>query len=479
MEGPVVRTIAIINQKGGCGKTTTAISLAGIFARLGARTLLVDVDPQSHCAAGLAIPEQRIDLDIGDAMLADPEKFDEERLLWRVTRNLDLAPSRTRIAGLEASRGGLADAEDKELRLSRVLAKLAPRYDVCLIDCSPSIGLLAYNAISAADAALIPVETSFFSLQGATRQVSAIRSLAKRLESRITTWVLPTIHDPSSPLAKDLLSELRKRFGQRVAPVTVRRDEALRESVSFGQPIIDYAPASTGATDYRSLALWLADVLKVNINRAAQEVLAEIPEASAPVAIADAAAPEPSAVVSAERSAPLSSVEPKPGSSGLSRSEDLSRRAMALQRRLQGIGTPVQLDENEEHGRVGGRPLSDTLRRLYGARATASGVLFVQPATIGERVCVAGAFNGWSADAAEMRLNEEMGVFELCLTLPSGRHEYRLVVDGRWGPDKYNPLTADNPFGEPNSVVVVHERPVPAVLKRPTEPMCVAEEQRR
>ncbi|MCC5785475.1 MAG: AAA family ATPase [Phycisphaerales bacterium] len=468
-----MRTIAIINQKGGCGKTTTAISLAGIFARLGARTLLVDVDPQSHCAAGLAIPEQRIDLDIGDAMLADPEKFDEERLLWRVTRNLDLAPSRTRIAGLEASRGGLADAEDKELRLSRVLERLAPRYDVCLIDCSPSIGLLAYNAISAADAALIPVETSFFSLQGATRQVSAIRSLAKRMESRITTWILPTIHDPSSPLAKDLLSELRKRFGQRVAPVTVRRDEALRESVSFGQPIIDYAPASVGATDYRSLALWLADVLKISIDRAAVEAAPE--PTQAPVR---AAPPEPAeASVSGEA---LERMETKPNGAGLSRAEDLTRRAQALQRRLQGIGTPVRIAEDEGDGaRVGGRPLSDTLRRLYGARATASGVLFVQPATIGERVCVAGGFNGWSDTDAPMRLNEEMGVFELCLTLPAGRHEYRLVVDGRWGPDKYNPLTANNPFGEPNSVVVVHERPVPAVLKRPSGSLCVAEEQRR
>ncbi len=468
-----MRTIAIINQKGGCGKTTTAISLAGIFARLGARTLLVDVDPQSHCAAGLAIPEQRIDLDIGDAMLADPEKFDEERLLWRVTRNLDLAPSRTRIAGLEASRGGLADAEDKELRLSRVLGKLSHRYDVCLIDCSPSIGLLAYNAISAADAALIPVETSFFSLQGATRQVSAIRSLAKRLESRITTWVLPTIHDPSSPLAKDLLSELRKRFGQRVAPVTVRRDEALRESVSFGQPIVDYAPASVGATDYRSLALWLADVLKISIDRSAAEATPEPTRAPA-----RATPPEP--VVASGSGEQLERMETKPNGAGLSRAEDLTRRAQALQRRLQGIGAPVRIAEDEGDGsRVGGRPLSDTLRRLYGARATASGVLFVQPATIGERVCVAGGFNGWSDSAAPMRLNEEMGVFELCLTLPAGRHEYRLVVDGRWGPDKYNPLTANNPYGEPNSVVVVHERPVPAVLKRPSGSLCVAEEQRR
>src|SRR5437016_12709818 len=115
--GVSMRTIAIINQKGGCGKTTTAINLAATLAKHGFRTLLVDMDPQSHCAAGLAIPEQRIDLDIGDAMLAGPDDaIDPKRLFWRASRNLDLAPSRMKTAGLEASRGGLSDKPDKEHR---------------------------------------------------------------------------------------------------------------------------------------------------------------------------------------------------------------------------------------------------------------------------------------------------------------------------------------------------------------------------
>lgn len=261
-QGGRVRTISIINQKGGCGKTTSAINLAGVLARRGFRTLLVDLDPQAHCAAGLAIPEQRIDQDIGDVMLLDPAREpDPSRLLWRVARNLDLAPSRMKLAGLEAARGGLADKPDKERRLAGVLARLAPQYDVCLVDCSPAIGLLTYNALAAADEVLIPVETSFFALQGASKQVSTIRSMAKRLGSGGSYWIIPTIHDESSALARDLLDELRRRFGPRVAPTVIRRDGALKEAASFGQPVVEYAPHAAGSTDYTALADWMVETM--------------------------------------------------------------------------------------------------------------------------------------------------------------------------------------------------------------------------
>ncbi len=257
-----MRIISIINQKGGCGKTTSAINLAGITARKGFRTLLVDLDPQSHCAAGLAIPEQRIDLDIGDAMLAAPEQqIDPSRLFWRASRNLDLAPSRMKLAGLESSRGGMADKPDKERRLANVLSRFSRNYDICFIDCSPSIGLLTFNALAAATDVLIPVETSFFALQGATKQVSTIKSLSKRLGSAAPYWLVATIHDEASVLACDLLDELRRRFAKRVVPHVVRRDSTLKEAASFGQPIVEYAPNSTGAKDYTALADWLIETI--------------------------------------------------------------------------------------------------------------------------------------------------------------------------------------------------------------------------
>lgn len=273
-----MRTIAIVNQKGGCGKTTSAINLAGVFAASGYKTLLVDMDPQSHCAAGLAIPEQRIDVQIGDAMtsLGTSREVDLERLLWRVSRNLDLAPSTMKLAAVEAARGEIAGKADAESRLAKVLQRLNNRHDICFIDCSPAIGLLTYNALVAADEVIIPVETGFFSLQGATKQVNTIRSLGKRLGAAPVYRLLATLHNPESALACELLEELKRRFPGKVAPHVIRWDQRLRESASFGQPIIEYAPESTGAEDYRSLAQWLAENRPtVSMRRAEQQLAAD------------------------------------------------------------------------------------------------------------------------------------------------------------------------------------------------------------
>ncbi|TVQ52776.1 MAG: hypothetical protein EA377_09380, partial [Phycisphaerales bacterium] len=143
-----MRTIALVNQKGGCGKTTTAINLAATFARRGVRTLLIDMDPQSHCAAGLGVPEAHIESGIAEAMLHEnPATLDPEDYLWKVARNLDLIPSTTRLAGLEAPTGGLHQRPDRDRRLEYVLCGLRDRYDLCLIDCPPTIGLLTFNAL--------------------------------------------------------------------------------------------------------------------------------------------------------------------------------------------------------------------------------------------------------------------------------------------------------------------------------------------
>lgn len=540
-----MRIITIVNQKGGCGKTTTAVNLSAALARGGLRTLLVDLDPQSHCAVGLGVPESKIDLDISDVLLLPPSRpIDTTRLLWRVGRNFDLAPSRMKLAGLEATRGGLADKPDKERRLAQVLERLKNDYDVALVDCSPAIGLLTFNALAAAHTVLIPVETGFFALQGATRQITTVKALAKKLNVEIPIVFVPTLHDEASTVSHDLLGELRRRFGHQVAPIVIRRDAKVREAASFGQPAIDHAPEAAGSKDYLDLSRWIAVRLGLKLSTVGpaepnwqQSLLPvelkpepETPKANTPASIpvteprtdsievnsatidevvhsaarttttttsgphTPAAAQSPPQLatppvdVSAIREALLASTRPhtpaatptvtqaSPQTSAAaatlaapeevragevrptSRAAELVYRAQKLLRRVAGeteteaiATTPLRLEQPAEPHPVRAEPD----RRILGVRQTAQGVLFVQPASLGQAVSIAGSFNNWSTTANQMRLNRELGVFELCIAIAPGTHQYRLVVDGQWTADPHNAAAEVNPFGELNSVVTV------------------------
>lgn len=501
-----MRTIAIVNQKGGCGKTTTAINLAGVFAGGGHRTLLVDMDPQSHCAAGLAIPENRIDLHIGDAMLAGVDApVDPNRLLWRVSRNLDLAPSTLRLAALEAPRGELAGKADAERRLSQVLKRFDSQYDVCLIDCSPAIGLLAFNALVAADEVLIPVETGFFSLQGATKQVSTIKSIGKRLGVAPVHRILATMHEPASALSRDLLEELRKRFVGRVIPVVIRFDQALREAASFGQPVVEYSTDSPGAQDYRDLAEWL--VINSLSRGAAERVIDEAMEPSASGTGAVITASPRATAVGAMTSPPPPHAQATNGSAGeaetpsvqLGRAADMVQRARRLHAKateLAGDGTgnaapgaasQVEIKAIAEPAAGPGREagaeptISEPERRpaatesrsaasmwptaAFGPQVTPHGVIFRAPASIGRSVAVAGDFNQWLPERTPMRLSETTGTLEAVAFMPPGStSQYRLVIDGNWIADPYNPSVVPNPFGGTNSIVSVPVMPPEVIV---------------
>lgn len=476
-----MRTIAVINQKGGCGKTTTAINLSAGLARRGFRTLLVDLDPQSHCAAGLGVPEDRIDLDISDALRSPiDQELDRERLLWRVGRGLDLLPSRMKLAGLEAARGGLADMDQPQGRLSSVIDRVtrsappddAPDpvqaiggpqrlYDAVVIDCPPSIGLLSYNALAAAGEVLIPVETSYFSLRGAGKQIQTARSVARHVGVEPRVRLLATMFDPDLPLARDLLEDLRDRFGAAVVPLTIRADPEVKEAASFGRPVEEHAPESMGAADYASLCEWV-------IERAGLER----PEPGTD----DRGAERPRLPDQTLEARPLPDAAGVTASGGapeapMSRAQEIAMRAASMP---QGIRTgqrviyppkPVAIELSTEPAPdlslnpaappPRSAPNPDSLRHLWGVCKVDGGLFFVQPATGMRSVSVVGDFNGWDPEAGQMTKRTDLGIFECRVKCPPGRFHYRLVVDGEWCCDSYNPARVPNGLGGENNLAVV------------------------
>ncbi len=485
-----MRTIALVNQKGGCGKTTTAINLAATFARRGTRTLLIDMDPQSHCAAGLGVPEAHIECGVAEAMLHEnPATLDPDDYLWEVARNLDLIPSTTRLAGLEAPAGGLHQRPDRDRRLEYVLHGLRDRYDLCLIDCPPTIGLLTFNALRAAGETLIPVETGFFSLKGAEKQWSIVQRTIDRLGRPIRSHLLATLHDPESRNARNILTALQKQFGRQLCPVIIRDHEVLREAASDGRPGVHVEPESAARDDFEALAEWLEELIdrrSVDI-----EIISETrsphPERygspRGPQAESSEDRPaEPSldgrplngplnglrdtlAATSAVAGAP-DPVAPAPISSRASELVQRVREIAMKQATAAAASAPAPAPGTAPGMAPGagstapadGGRKNDRLRELFGARATGQGVLFIQPGDQPRSIAVAGDFNNWSDREHRLRYHAEAGVYQLTIDLSPGRHEYRMVIDGEWQTDPYNREQALNAFGEASSVIVVPDR---------------------
>ena len=253
-----MRTLAIVNQKGGSGKTTTAINLAAALAERGERVLLVDMDPQGHCAAGLGVPEARIEFGLAQALLCEPPGgSDPTGWLWEVSNGLRLAPCTVALAGLESARGGLAVLADRDRRLARFLERVSGSFDRCVVDCPPTIGYLTFNALCACDEVLVPVETGYFALRGAERQLATIGALVERLGRPLPVRVLPTLHRDASQLSHDILGAIGRKFAPHLSPAAVREHEVLREAASYGQSVVAYASGSPAHDDFRALAAWV------------------------------------------------------------------------------------------------------------------------------------------------------------------------------------------------------------------------------
>jgi chromosome partitioning protein len=257
------RVLAIANQKGGVGKTTTAISLGASLAVLEKRVLLLDFDPQGNSTGGLGFPKSGLGATVYDWLLGDTP-FGGAVLRTELER-LTLLPASRELVGAEIE---LVNTERREFRLAERLAGLLGDYDYILIDCPPSLGLLTLNALTAADAVLIPIQCEYFALEGVSELLDTIERVRAALNPELEIeGVVPTMWDDRTNLSRQVLKEIRDHFGERVFRNVVPRNVRLGEAPSFGKPILLYDVKSKGAEAYLGIARELLE------RRAARAVL--------------------------------------------------------------------------------------------------------------------------------------------------------------------------------------------------------------
>jgi chromosome partitioning protein len=252
-----MRTIAIVNQKGGCGKTTTTVNLAGCLELLGARVLVVDLDPQAHATLALGVDPERVDENLYD-VLAEPDGTRRlSGVLHRLGERIALAPSGIALSALE-QKLALELGDDRTTRLAAALAPLAGRFDFALIDCPPNVGVLTFNALRAAGEVLVPLETSVFGMHGVEKLLETLALLAERIGCDPTVRILPTLFDGRTRYARETLAEIRARFGELCFDTVIRANVKLREAARAGTPVCRFARSANGALDYAALAAELA-----------------------------------------------------------------------------------------------------------------------------------------------------------------------------------------------------------------------------
>ncbi|MBN2064577.1 MAG: AAA family ATPase [Sedimentisphaerales bacterium] len=405
-----MRCLSVINQKGGCGKTTVSMNLAACLASLGHRTLLIDMDPQTHCAVGLAVPEDQVEQNIYDVLISvnSDKPVTLKNINWQIAHNFDLAPAGIELAALEPQ---LNQTEGREDLLKSVLARDAYEYDYIVIDCPPGVGILTFNALRASDEVVIPVETGYFAMHGLQKQLETLEVLRKQCHQDITVKVLASMYDVRTKLAREILNELRRNYSDIMFNTIINFNTKLKEAASFGQPITEYDPNSKGMKDFVSLANEIvqnANLAKDNFKPAVETVEKALRKIS------------------------------KSADELLAESELL-------------IGASPAISKNN-HEPVLTKDVQQKIADFYGIKQEGSNVTFVAMYPHAKNVQIAGEFNGWKPEDTPLEKSPD-GRWFTRLQLDSGRYQYRYVVDGRWQQDPYNASAIANEFGEMNSVL--------------------------
>ncbi len=244
------KIIAIANQKGGVGKTTTSVNLAASLGVLEKKVLLIDADPQANATSGLGIDVESVE--VGTYQILEHTTQPEQAIVKSESPNVDLIPAHIDLVAIEIE---LVDKEEREYMLQKAISDLKSKYDYILIDCAPSLGLLTLNALTAADSVIIPIQCEYFALEGLGKLLNTIKSVQKIHNKNLDIeGLLLTMYDSRLRLSNQVVEEVQKHFSDMVFKTIIQRNVRLSEAPSYGESIINYDAGSKGAANYLNLA---------------------------------------------------------------------------------------------------------------------------------------------------------------------------------------------------------------------------------
>ena len=457
--------LAIANQKGGCGKTTTAINLGACLAECEKTVLLIDLDPQAHSTLGFGIDPEKLEKSLWDVLNEDPEKaLKLEDVLIPISPRLDVAPSQILLSAFEQRWSGL---EGREGILFEKIKPLNGFYDFILVDCPPNIGLLTFNALRAADEVLVPVEPSFFSLHGLKKLVETVALVEETFSKKITLRALLTLWDPRTKLAQGIWKKLEGSFRGKVFNTTIRRNSRLQQAVEAGKPITVFDREAAGYKDYMALA---KELLSLTPQATAQALVDELAKETAIMAekasemtetkkeVKEEVKPEISQAQTQEEVLPVPPEEEPEGVEPVkvTEEEEKESHAGAIDRVYEEVRSLPE--EQAEGQRLRPEEAEASSKREVSVKESSPNgealaeVVFSYSAPSARKVEIIADFTNWQP----LPLNPPpgpQGVWIKIFHLVKGAYHYKFLVDGKKTIDLKNPRFVMCPQGGIVSVI--------------------------
>ena len=388
-----MKIISIANQKGGCGKTTTAINLSSALAVSGKKVLLIDLDPQAHATYGLGVANQSSDKSIYSLLTDNSDRHQVlSDCILNVSKNLDIVPSSILLSTIEQE---LKDKEDAVSKLYDILSSGNINYDYILIDCPPSLGFLTFNALRAANLVLVPIDMSAFSLMGVAKLLGMLELIKVKINHAPRVNALATIFDKRTKYSQTMFDEIKALFKDTMLNTIIRLNVALKKCASKGVSVIQFDDRSNGAIDYMALAKELMSYEEKLISHDQEEVL------------------------------------------------EVEKALMAI---------TETADEPTEETHVNRMPV-ETPSLMETVESLAKDVTFIIDAPNANDIHLLGDFNHWKQGEGSRLSKSRDGKWEKRLDLPPGQYKYKFVVDGEWVLDSKNSQRVQNSFGTFDSII--------------------------